>query len=141
MLNALYYLPINIFGYFIWKRNMNGSEVKAKMMTNKARVAMVVCSGLCIAIYGTILNSIGGSTPYLDSTSTILSIVAQLLMLSMFAEQWILWQIINSVSILMWLPVSLSGDAMGTSMVIMWSAYLINSIYGYKQWKGKVKSA
>ena len=138
MLNALYYLPINIFGYFIWKRNMNNGVVKAKTLAPEKRFWVVMGSFAGIAVYGTMLNTMGGATPFLDATSTVLAIVAQFLLLNMFAEQWVLWIIINSISVLMWLIVTVTGDTTAISMVIMWTAYLINSLRGYFNWKAMV---
>lgn len=135
MLNTLYYLPVNILGYWIWKRNMNGEEVKAKLLTMKAKIFGSIGCVIAVFAYGCFLSSLGGNTPFLDSTSTVLSIIAQLLMLSMFAEQWILWIVVNIVSVAMWVIPASTGDAAAISMVIMWGAYLINAIYGYINWK------
>lgn len=136
MLNAIYYLPIQFIGYFTWKRKMSTETgtVKAKTMTKKQLFLTIILSAIGIFAYAQLLIVLGGNTPYLDSTSTVLSVIAQLLMLMMFAEQWLLWIVVNIVSVAMWMFPALKGDQAAISMVIMWSAYLINAIYGYVNW-------
>jgi len=48
-----------------------------------------------------------------------------------YREQWMLWIIVNIVSVIMWVNI---GDPM---MILMWSAYLINAIYGFVKWSKK----
>lgn len=141
MLNALYYLPIQFIGYFTWKKKMSAETgtVKARKMTKTQFSIMSIGCAASIFLYSQFLIMLGGNTPYLDSTSTVLSIIAQLLMLMMFAEQWLLWIIVNIVSTAMWVVPSLTGDKAAISMVLMWVAYLINSIYGYINWKRMAK--
>lgn len=141
MLNGLYYLPIQFFGYFTWKKHMNNETktVKAKKMTLKQLLVLAIVSIVGVVGYAQILIYLGGNTPYLDSTSTVLSVIAQALMLLMFAEQWLLWIIVNVVSVAMWTIPAMTGDAAAISMVIMWAAYLINAIYGYVEWKKMAK--
>ena len=58
----------------------------------------------------------------------MVSVIAFTLMVMRFREQWVLWIIVNVVSITMWI---MSG---GFLMALMWFAYLVNSIYGYWNW-------
>ncbi|MGL4336987.1 MAG: nicotinamide mononucleotide transporter, partial [Turicibacter sp.] len=48
--------------------------------------------------------------------------------------QWLLWMTVNVFSILMWLLLLNTPDG-SISMLIMFSAYLINGIYGYLNWR------
>ncbi|OON98092.1 MAG: hypothetical protein ATN36_01485 [Epulopiscium sp. Nele67-Bin005] len=138
MLNLFYYLPINLFGYFIWKKNMNKSgEVNAKTLTKKQQIMLFIISSCVIATYGLFLNSLGGESPFLDSTSTTLSVIAQLLMLAMFVEQWVLWIAVNVVSVLMWFFVYQNDptNIQALQMMAMWFVYLLNAINGYIRWR------
>lgn len=141
MLNAFYYLPIQFIGYFTWKKRMSAETgvVKAKTMTGGQLFMVAVGSIVAVGLYAQVLIKLGGNTPYLDSTSTVLSIIAQLLMLFMFAEQWLLWIVVNIVSVAMWLVPAMTGDAAAISMAIMWGAYLVNAMYGYYNWKKMAK--
>ncbi|OON92485.1 MAG: hypothetical protein ATN33_07230 [Epulopiscium sp. Nele67-Bin001] len=135
MLNAFYYLPVNLFGYFIWKRNMQGNHVKAKNLLLMKKLQMMIVCIIAIFTYGYILQNLGGNNPYLDSMSTVLSIVAQLLMLLMYSDQWLLWIIVNVVSVIMWgMDYYVTRDIIAIQMTAMWFAYLLNAINGYVRW-------
>ena len=103
-LNLIYYLPMQFIGLYFWKRNeVDGSgTVVIKLMSNILRFSCIGVSFLVILLYGKWLTYIGGALPYFDSTSTCLSIIACILMTFRYAEQWILWIIVDIVSIYMW---------------------------------------
>ena len=71
---------------------------------------------------------LGGKGTLLDSASTTISIFANLLMMLRYREQWLLWIIIDAITVVMWLV------AKDFIMVTMWSVYLINAFYGYYNW-------
>ena len=89
--------------------------------------------GAVIAV-GFILKHFGDPQPFKDSTTTVLSIVAQALMALAFMEQWALWIITNIVSVVMWCICVARGEAHAAVMVIMWTFYLLNSINGFRVW-------
>lgn len=130
MLNAFYYLPSQFIGYYIWNKNINKKtkNVKGKKLNLKQTLIFLSLSFVLVFIYNFILKTLGGYQPFLDSISTIFSIFANILMLLRYREQWILWIIINIVTVIMWI---LAKDAI---MITMWSIYLINAFYGYFNW-------
>ena len=134
MLNGFYYLPMNLVGFYMWRKQKNDEgTVIARRLTAKQIFLLVI--GLVIAIvdYWRVLIALGGNLQLIDSTTTILSIVAFLLQIGRFTEQWILWMIINVFSIMMWTLLLGTPDG-SVTMIIMFSAYLINGIYGYRNW-------
>jgi nicotinamide mononucleotide transporter len=62
-----------------------------------------------------------------------MSIIAMILMVFVFVEQWILWILVDVVSIIMWVVVMLKGGN-DIAILIMWTAFLINAIYGLYNW-------
>jgi nicotinamide mononucleotide transporter len=133
MLNWLFYLPVQGIGFYFWKKNIEGSLVEVKSFTNRQRISIYAGSIISIGGYGLILKVINGNLPFFDATSTVLSVVAMLLMVARSKDQWILWIVINCVSIYMWLTTFLN-EGTGIAMVVMWSSYLVNSLYGYYNW-------
>lgn len=140
VLNALYYLPMQFIGYFSWRKrgaDIGGegkSIVRARRLDRRQRIAIASGSIVLIIIVGFILRHFNDPQPFKDSTTTILSIVAQLLMALAFMEQWVLWVIVNSVSVGMWLICVLRGDAHSGAMLIMWIFYLFNAVNGLRVW-------
>lgn len=71
----------------------------------------------------------------MDATSTVLSVIATILMLARYTEQWIMWVIVNVVSVVLWVMALMSGGEGAVTLLVMWIAYLFNSIYGYVNWR------
>jgi len=95
-----------------------------------------------ISIYNYFINAFGaGATltgPILDSATEVTQILAQIFMVLAFAEQWIFWIITNIITIVMWTIVIVadpSSISWALPTLIMWIAYLVNSIYGFAMWR------
>ena len=147
-LNALYYLPMQFIGWWQWRKRgaavssddaqrLTGDEdvrVKARRLSWRQRILLVIGCISAIVAVGFLLRNLGDPQPFKDSTTTVLSIVAQALMALAFMEQWCLWIITNIVSVAMWTICVLRGEAHAGVMVIMWVFYLLNSLNGLRVW-------
>lgn len=142
MLNALYYFPMQIVGWLLWKKRMQGNTVEMRKLSTKGIVGIAI---LCIAgtaAYGYWLSTLSGqNTPYVDALTNVLSVMAMLLMAQRYREQWGLFILINVVSIVMWSYRLVNGSQDAATMVAMWSAYLVNSVYGFASWSRGVEKA
>lgn len=140
MLNLAFYLPTQFIGLWLWSRNRrtikdtDTDEVIAKKLTGIQIAGIAIASVILIACYAWLLKTIGGNEVSLDSATTVLSIIAQILMLLRYREQWIMWIVINVLSIIMWVFTLNAQDGTDWTLVVMWSAFLVNSIYGYWNW-------
>ncbi|MBR5499723.1 MAG: nicotinamide mononucleotide transporter [Bacteroidales bacterium] len=143
-LNALYYVPMQFIGWWQWRKRgaamsaaeADGGEVQVKAQRFNWRQRTILFAGCTVAVVvvGFILQYFGDPQPFKDSTTTVLSLVAQALMALAFMEQWILWIITNVVSVIMWCVCVYRGEAHAAVMVIMWSFYLLNAINGLRVW-------
>ncbi len=143
-LNALYYLPMQFIGWWQWRRRGaamsaaeagdSGVQVKARRFTWKQRTILFLGCAAAVVAVGFLLQSFNDPQPFKDSTTTVLSIVAQALMALAFMEQWVLWIITNVVSVVMWCVCVSRGEAHAGIMVIMWAFYLMNSVNGLRVW-------
>ena len=130
MLNALYYLPSQFIGYYLWNRHENKItfDVEGKKLNLKKTILLLLGTTILIILYKLVLDLLSGNNTILDSASTIISIVANSLMLLRYREQWLLWIIIDIITVVMWLLVK------DFVMVTMWFVYLVNAFYGYINW-------
>ena len=80
-----------------------------------------------------------GEFALVDATSTVLSMIASILMVARYSEQWVMWVVVNVVSVVLWLLVLIKGDMSAVTLLVMWSAYLLNSTYGYVNWRKMAK--
>jgi len=136
MLNGLYYLPSQFIGFYLWGKHTNKTtnNVEGKKLTvQKTLLCLAICL-IAIFTYKLCLDFLGGRSTLLDSSSTVISIVANLLMLFRYREQWLLWIIIDIITVAMWV---IANDLI---MVTMWSVYLLNAFYGYFNWTKLAKN-
>ncbi len=135
-------------GLYFWLKNMhsdqltddpNVQEVESRGLDTRG---WLLTAGITAMIYGAIVYILTTKTdakqPWIDGVATSLSLVGQTLMTLRYKEQWFFWIVINIVSIFLWARgMFLNGgiDAAGISMVTMWIAFLINSVYGYYYWQ------
>lgn len=136
MLNAFYFLPMQFIGAYIWIKNkkpQTKDSVSVKVLSSKTRLLWSVVTFVGVVGYGMFLKSLGGELPYVDSMSTVLSVIAMLLMAYRYVEQWVLWVVVDVVTIILWFVVLFNGGN-DISILLMWIAYLINAAYGLYNW-------
>ncbi|HEY9061557.1 MAG TPA: nicotinamide riboside transporter PnuC [Pseudobacteroides sp.] len=136
MLNLLFYVPTGVIGWFMWKRQIgNDNTVIMKKMNWKGVAGLI---SLCVAAtigYGVWLTTFKGqNTPYLDAFIVVTSIIATLAMMFRFREQWFLYITINVAQIVMWSIRLFNEGSSAAAMTLMWTAYLVNSVYGLYRW-------
>ena len=143
-LNALYYVPMQFIGWWQWRKRGaavsagesadGGVQVKARRFDWGQRALLFAGCAVAVVAVGFVLKHFGDPQPFKDSTTTVLSIVAQALMALAFMEQWVLWIITNVISVVMWCICVARGEAHAAVMVIMWVFYLLNSLNGFRVW-------
>ncbi|HOY19121.1 MAG TPA: nicotinamide riboside transporter PnuC [Haliscomenobacter sp.] len=139
-LNLFFFVPMNIVGYLLWKPKLDGTYVRMRALIWRQTLLTVLANLLGIAIMGYFLAKIPGqNTPYIDATTNVLSIVATILMVFRYREQWLLYILLNIFTVLMWSIRTAEGSPEGPLMIVMWSAYLINAGYGYYTWNRGAK--
>lgn len=140
MLNGIYYFPMQFYGFYVWNKNMNRDtfEVEKRRMTSRGRVVLgVVIVGVTF-LYGLLLKGLGGELPFVDSLSTSISVITLIIQIKMYMEQWILWIIVDAVTIVMWAIAFANGnDSIAT--LLMWIIYLANGVVMYFKWARELK--
>jgi len=137
MLNALYFLPMQFVGLVLWQRHRDpqgtADDVEVRWLAPRERWLWGVVSVAGTAAYAVVLGWLGGTLPAVDSASTVLSVIAMVLMVQRVGEQWVLWIVIDVVSMYMWFY-TLTRGGTDVSMLVMWTAYLVNAVYGLVNW-------
>ncbi|MED3575659.1 nicotinamide riboside transporter PnuC [Cytobacillus praedii] len=139
MLNALFYFPLQFVGIYLWKqhttdRKIKGEDIQINVLTKKGWIGTIVSFLAIFILYAFLLEKLGGNVVWIDSATTTLSVIAQILMLKRYTQQWLFWIAVNVLSIVLWLKALILQGGNDVSMLVMWSAFLINSIYGYYNW-------
>ena len=93
-------------------------------------IAGVIAATIIVGMW---LDSIGSNQAYLDAATNVIAILAQLLMVWRYREQWVWWILIDIICIVMWFNVG------NWSMVAMYIAWTANCIYGWYNWSKLAK--
>ncbi|HAS8174744.1 TPA: nicotinamide riboside transporter PnuC [Vibrio vulnificus] len=125
LLLQLFFFCANVYGWYAWTRpNAEGDLLEVRWLSQKK---MVITAGLCVCAIALLtvyidpfffalaniavdtMNVFGAGLaepvlepdafPFWDSTMTVLSIVAQILMTRKYVENWVLWVVINIISV------------------------------------------
>lgn len=140
MLNALYYVPMQFVGFYVWNKHMNDKtkEVEKKHMNWRYRLILLVSVAVCTYLYGLILNYMGDAMPFIDSFTTVSSVIAMIISVKMFAEQWWIWVAVDIFSIYMWwCNFILGSDNIAT--LLMWIIYLGNAVIMLIKWEKEAR--
>lgn len=138
MLNLLYYLPMQFVGWFAWKKHMDcrSGEVVKRRLTRKGRLVSLAAIIVGTIFYGLFLKKMGDLLPFVDAFTTVASVYAMFVSIKRFAEQWVVWVIIDAFSIYMWATAfAITSEYIATLM--MWSVYLVNAIIMLCKWMGE----
>ncbi|UYL04863.1 nicotinamide riboside transporter [Klebsiella phage KP13-26] len=140
---TLVFLPMQVWGAVVWSSKLNVSGDRADViknyLTTKQRIWVSVGTLVAIALYALFVAELKGSMPGLDSATAILSILATTLMMYRYAEQWIVWLLVNIVAVVMWIQATMHHEGGGAVVLAMWVAYLLNSLFGVYQWRKQNK--
>lgn len=136
MLNALYYIPMQFVGFYVWAKNINPQtqEVIKRRMKWSQRLLLIL--SICIAMvgYGYVLKNLGDSMPFVDSFTTVSSVFAMIISVKMFAEQWWIWVAVNVFSVYMW-AIDFASGSDNIATLLMWIIYLGNSLIMLIKWE------
>ena len=138
-LNLLFYLPLQFVGVYLWKKNLTassvaGEDIKIRFLGANKSLFVGVLISIAIVLYSIYLSSLDSRLFGLDSAAVVISIAAQILMLMRYAEQWLLWILVNVITIILWAVTLIESSGNDWTILVMYIAFLINSVYGAINW-------
>ena len=129
-LNLFYFITM-IYGVFVWKKRLTDQslQIQPRTLSHMTMLFLLGAVLLFSIIVGWILQSYTDDPqPYLDAFTTLPAVVAQILMVLAYREQWYLWMLVDVLAFVMWLR---AGDYCMAAQYLFWCA---NCVYGYLQW-------
>ena len=129
---TVYNFVMQFVGFFTWSKNMNKEthEVRKIHASNKTRLISLAIIVVGTTVVGYIMQQYTNDlAPYADSAKAVMQVVAMILMVRMFSEQWWLWIAINCVSIFMYIKVG------NFPITMMYVVYLVNSLIMCVRWE------
>ena len=124
-----FYLITMLLGFCLWDKNKTDNEVKTETMGFSDYAILVVFVPLLIFGVSTFVVDANSEQPFLDTLTTVIGIIAQIMLIFRFREQWVLWFILDVLCIVLWAK---DGNWCLMIQYIFWT---INCVYGYFCWK------
>ncbi|MBE9466737.1 MAG: nicotinamide mononucleotide transporter [Bacteroidetes bacterium] len=130
----VYYLFISIYGWHNWlhgkNKNTETNQIQITRATKKLSFILILTTFILFVFMAFILKNYTDSPlPYWDSFTTSASIVATWMLTKKYIEQWIIWVIVDAVSLGLYIYKGLYS----TSFLFIF--YTIMAIIGYFEWK------
>ena len=130
-LEVLFYLPINFISWYIWAKHRDKKlkeKTKSKRLTLLQNIIVTILITVGGIVYHYILVRIGGEVAWLDAFTLSIGIVAVLLEMLRYKEQYIWWIITDIIAVAMYI---VHFDLVYLTKK---SIYLIMAIIGLINW-------
>lgn len=124
----LYSLPLLIYGFIYW-RTKNPEVLELPKF-----IKILLFIFILLSFGG--LGFFGYQKWYYDMLTLLFGSFALILMVRKYKEQWIVWSFANLIGALLWTGVTVN-TIYDPALFLMWSMYLINSLYFLAQWNQK----
>lgn len=131
----LYYVLAGLYGFLVWKFGVG----RAKKEVNIQHTPMswvvplvMVYAVLHFAMYFVLSEFTDSRVPFFDSMSTALSIVAMWMLSRKLVEQWLVWLVVDMISVGLYIYKGIPITAM------LYTLYCALAIAGYMRWRRQV---
>jgi nicotinamide mononucleotide transporter len=139
MLLQVYFFVVTIYGWGYWRSQQQSHSISR--VSSQYRVVILVAIFFGTALLGFIMGNIHhwaptivqlpAAYPYIDSFTTVVSIVAMILLAQKKLETWVLWIIVDAVCVgLYWIK--------GIHLIsIQYLVFLFIAAYGFFNWRSQ----
>ena len=139
---AIYYCLAGVYGYMSWKwfkRSDQRSERRGERPVTRYKRAHILPSAaalllLWFGIWWMLTHWTNSTVPVADAFTTALSIVALWALAQKYAEQWLLWLVVDVVCCILYVRKGIPFKA------AIYGLYTVVAIFGYRKWLKMVNS-
>ena len=127
----LYYVAAGIYGLVVWRRAPKKKDDGIIKHTPRSWIVSLVAvyAVLHVAIYFFLTECTDSRVPVFDSMSTALSIVAMWMLSRKLVEQWLVWLVVDMISVGLYIYKGIPVTAG------LYTLYCILAVVGYKRWR------
>lgn len=134
----IYYLVMAVYGYATWTSG-RGTRSKASLPVTHIPgwgilVSAVASLLLWAALAWMLMTFTDSNVPYADAFTTALSIVGTWMLARKWAEQWIVWFVVDAVCVGLYIYKGL------VFYPILYGIYTVISLFGYRKWLRMIKA-
>ena len=133
VLNA-YYFVTQIYGVYEWRKRTTHLTVTTRKLSYRIASLIAIAIVLVSLLTGWVLSTTNDSQPYLDAFTTVPALVAQVLMILAYREQWYIWFLIDVLYVVIW---ARAGNWCLFAQHVFWC---INCVCGFLTWSKTLQS-
>ena len=126
----LYYVLAGLYGLIVWRRK-KGDRVEVEIQHTPIKWVLPLVATyavLHVVIYFVLTEFTDSRVPMFDSMSTALSIVAMWMLSRKLVEQWLVWLVVDLISVGLYLYKGIPLTA------LLYAVYCILAVVGYMRW-------
>ena len=140
----VYYVLAAIYGYATWRWHSSRSSEKAEQSSERPITRFplrqvlpvtLIWLALWALIYWILITWTDSTVPLCDSFTTSLSMVAMWALAQKYAEQWLLWFVVDAVCTVLYIYKQIPFTA------ALYAFYTLIALLGYRQWLRKIPSS
>ena len=131
----LYYVLAGLYGFLVWKFGTGRAKKEVNIQHTPTKWILPLSATyavLHIAMYLLLSEFTDSRVPFFDSMSTALCIVAMWMLSRKLVEQWLVWLVVDAISVGLYLYKGIPVTAM------LYTLYCALAIAGYMRWRKQV---
>ena len=132
---AVYYCLAGVYGYLSWKlfKRSSGDAKREERPVTRYRKSHILPSAaalllLWFGIWWMLTHWTDSTVPVADAFTTALSIVALWALAQKYAEQWLLWLVVDAVCCVLYVRKGIPFKA------AIYGIYTVVAVLGYRKW-------
>jgi len=125
-----YYLGASLYGWYHWNKQNDQDSLPISTLNIKQHLLFIGIGGITTVVLGYLLSThTDASIPYVDSFTTIFSLLTTILVTRKVLENWIYWIVVDSVGAYQYYYKELYLTS------LLFVLYVIIVVFGYLKWK------
>ena len=125
------YVFLGLWGFMNWGKE---NFFQINTLSLKTNLGLLVI-GICLTLgFSYILSFTNQKMALLDSAVSVFSIIATVLTVLKYIDNWIYWWFINLLAIYLYYMQNMEFTT------VLYASYLVISIYGFIEWRAKLKA-
>ena len=134
----LYYVFAGIYGFAVWLRKPTSKSDKHEGEIRHTPIGWITplvatYAVLHVVLYYLLSEFTDSTVPLFDSMSTALCIVAMWMLSRKLVEQWLVWLVVDMISVGLYFYKDIPGTAS------LYTLYCILAVAGYVRWRRQAK--
>lgn len=126
----IYYLITAVYGFIVW--NYGGNSRKGVSISRASARVLIFCAMVAVVlwvmIYFILVKFTDSTVPVPDAFTTALSMVGSWMLARKYVEQWIVWIVVDAVSVGLFLYKGIYPYA------LLYAVYTVIAFFGYSKW-------